>query len=138
MLWLRALSLYLMLVALAVGAHYIITPLYHPGGDAPFPAWEVMNWFMAPAVLAALIYAFVRKRALDRPGSAESSVKHYLKVTFTFYAAAWLFLWFFWNWVKLLAGQPEGSLWEYIDPLFVLTTGAVGWQMWPAQANGGD
>ena len=34
----RAVVAYLVLVAAAVAVQFIITPLYHPGGDAPFTA----------------------------------------------------------------------------------------------------
>ena len=43
----RLIAVYLALVAAAVAVNFIITPLYHPGGDAPFPVWAVLNWFMA-------------------------------------------------------------------------------------------
>ena len=36
---LRIVAAYQMLMAVAVGVHFIITPLYHPGGDEPFTAW---------------------------------------------------------------------------------------------------
>ena len=42
---LRVAASYIVLVGAAVAVHFIITPLYHSGGGAPFTAWRVMNWF---------------------------------------------------------------------------------------------
>ena len=56
-------ALYLMLVGLAVvGVHFIIVPWYHPGGDEHYPLWEMLDWFMAVAIVIALISTFVHKR----------------------------------------------------------------------------
>ena len=43
----RAAATYLVLLAAVVAVNFIVTPLYHPGGDEPFMVWEILNWFMA-------------------------------------------------------------------------------------------
>ena len=73
---LRAAAAYMVLVAAAVAVHFIITPLYHPGGDAPFMAWEVMNWFMSAAMLITLAAAYAEKRLID--GDSGADMKRYL------------------------------------------------------------
>ena len=62
---LRIVAAYQVILAVAVGVNFIITPLYHPGGDEPFTVWEVMNWFMAVSVVIVLVGSFMRKRRMD-------------------------------------------------------------------------
>ena len=68
---LRVAAGYIMLVGTAIAVHFIITPLYHPGGDAPFTAWQVMNWFMAPAMLITLAASHADKRRTDGDGTVD-------------------------------------------------------------------
>ncbi|MCY3914108.1 MAG: hypothetical protein OXG43_12825 [Chloroflexi bacterium] len=126
---LRIVAAYQVLMALAVGVHFIITPLYHPGGDEPFTAWLVMNWFMAVSVVIVLLGSFARKRRMD---AEEADARTSLEVNIVFYAALGLFLWFFWNWFGALTDQGNGTLWAFIDPLFVLVVGPAGLRMWRA------
>ena len=114
-------------MAVAVGVHFIITPLYHPGGDEPFTAWEVMNWFMAVSVVLVLLGSFARKRRMD---AGEADTRTSLEVNVVFYAALGLFLWYFWNWFGVFTDQGNGTLWAFIDPLFVLVVGPSGLRIW--------
>ena len=116
-----------MLMAVAVGVNFIITPLYHPGGDEPFTAWAVMNWFMAVSAVIVLLGSFARKRRMD---AGEADTRTSLEVNIVFYAALGLFLWFFWNWFGALTDQANGTLWAFIDPLFVLVVGPSGLRIW--------
>ena len=50
----RAAAAYLVLLAAVVAVNFIVTPLYHPGGDEPFTVWEILNWFMAVGMVIAL------------------------------------------------------------------------------------
>ena len=126
---LRIVAAYQVLMALAVAVNFIITPLYHPGGDEPFTAWLVMNWFMAVSVVIVLLGSFARKRRMD---AEEVDTRTSLEVNIVFYAALGLFLWFFWNWFGALTDQGNGTLWAFIDPLFVLVVGPAGLRIWRA------
>lgn len=126
---LRIVAAYQLLMAVAVGVHFIITPLYHPGGDEPFTVWLVMNWFMAVSVVLALLGSFARKRRMD---AEETDTRTSLETNIVFYAALGLFLWFFWNWFGALTDQGNGTLWAFIDPLFVLVVGPAGLRIWRA------
>ena len=128
----RIVAAYQMLMAAAVGVHFIITPLYHPGGDEPFTAWLVLNWFMAVSVVIVLLGSFARKRRMD---AEEADTRTSLETNIVFYAALGLFLWFFWNWFGALTDQGNGTLWAFIDPLFVLVVGPAGLRIW--RATGG-
>jgi len=123
---LRVVAGYQILLATAVGIHFIITSLYHPGGDEPYTAWHVMDWFMAVSVLMALGLSLGRKRALD----SEPHWRDYLEANLTFYGAVLLALWFFWNWFGVFGGQDSGTFWGFINPLFVIVVGSLGFRMW--------
>ena len=125
----RIVAAYQVLMALAVAVNFIITPLYHPGGDAPFTAWEVMNWFMAVSAVIVLLGSYARKRRMD---AEEADTRTSLEVNIVFYAALGLFLWFFWNWFGVFGDRDDGTLWAFIDPLFVLVVGPAGLRMWRA------
>ncbi len=62
----RAIAVYLLLVGLAVGAYFVISPLYAGQGNADHAAdvWEVLNWFMAVAAVLLVLVTFAAKRAL--------------------------------------------------------------------------
>ena len=68
---LRVAAVYIVLVGVAIAVHFIVTPFYHVG-DAPFTLWHYMNWFIAPAVLVAVVASYVGKRRVDGEGSALS------------------------------------------------------------------
>ena len=131
----RVVAAYLVLVAVSVGVHFIITPLYHPGGDAPFFAWEVHNWFMAVGMVLALAGSYAAKRSVDADGSAD--LKRYLEANTVFYAAAAVFLLFFWNWFSALSpnDSADGQFWVVIDTLMPIVMGVTGCRMWRDSAG---
>ena len=131
----RAVGAFLVLVAVSVGVHFIVTPLYHPGGDAPFSAWEVHNWFMAVGMVLALAGSYAAKRRVDADGSAD--LKRSLEVNTVFYAAAAVFLLFFWNWFSALSpnNSADGQFWAVIDTLMPLVMGVIGCRMWRDSAG---
>jgi hypothetical protein len=126
----RAVAAYLVLVAVAVAVHFIITPLYHPGGDAPFTAWAVMNWFMAVAMLITLAAACAEKRRID--GDRETDLKRYLEANTVFYGAVAVFILYFWNWFSSLSPNnvPDSQFWVVIDILMPIVMGVAGCRMW--------
>ena len=126
----RAAAAYLVLVAVAVAVLFIITPLYHPGGDAPFPEWKVLNWFMAVGWCSPWSPATQKSGVSDGDGSAD--LKRYLEANTVFYGTAAVFILFFWNWFSSLSpnNQPDGQLWIVIDTLMPIVTGVTGCRMW--------
>ena len=126
----RAAAAYLVLVAIAVAVHFIITPLYHPGGDAPFTAWEVMNWFMAVAMLITLAAAYAEKRRIDRDSGAD--LKRYLEANTIFFAAVAVFILYFWNWFSSLSpnNAPDPQFWVVIDTAMPIVMGVAGCRLW--------
>ena len=131
----RLLSLYLMLVGLAVAVHFISVPWYHPGGDEPYPIWEVLDWFMAAAILIALAGTFVHKRRHDASGGAD--LREHISVNTLFYATLGVGILFFWNWADLLRGGSQDFLvWNMIDVVLPLTLLAAGVRLRRAAAQG--
>ena len=79
----RGAAAYLVLLAVVVAVNFIITPLYHPGGDEPFRVWEILNWFMAVGMVIALAGSYVEKRRAD--GDSSADLKRYLEANAVFY-----------------------------------------------------
>ena len=126
----RAAAAYLVLVAVTVAVHFIITPLYHPGGDAPFELWAFHNWFMAVGIVITLAASYVAKRRVDGDGSAD--LKSSLEANAVFYLTAVVFMLFFWNWFSALSPNnlPDGQYWVVIDTLMPIVMGVTGCRMW--------
>ena len=140
---LRLLSLFLLLMAAAVGVNYIITVLYDDGSTG-FPIWSIFNWPMAAGVLIAFTASACHWRQQGRAEanihSSENenrSVKAWLQANMRFYASLILLLWFMHAWFDdLFADDPSGSLWKYVNVLFVAVTLSSGLQLW--QDGGGE
>ncbi len=140
----KALGGILALIALAVVAHYAVGELY--GGLLPQPGlvWDILNWFMAGGVLVALACQYRARRALARGPGSRGVNGEYLTTNLLLFAAIVLTLWFFRNWFDNLivgAGTQEDTIlfiWQIVNPLFVLVTGATAAQLWrrPGKAPG--
>jgi hypothetical protein len=126
----RVTSVYLIVLAVVVAVNFIITPLYHPGGDEPFTVWETLNWFMAVGILITVIASYVQKRRVDADGS--SDIKRYLEANAVFYLAVVVFLIFFWNWFSNLSSNNEadGQFWVVVDTVMPIVMGLTGCRMW--------
>ena len=125
----RAAAAYLVLLAAVVAVNFIVTPLYHPGGDEPFTVWEILNWFMAVGMVIALADSYVEKRRVDGDGSAD--LKRYLEANAVFYGAVAVFILFFWNWFSSLSpnNEADGQFWAVIDTLMPIVMGVMGCRM---------
>ena len=133
----RVLAIIHIVLAFAVGLNWIATPLYHDGSDS-YPVWEFLNYFMAVAVLIALIVNFLSKRALDREESDGSLTRQYFEVNLAFYASIVLAMWYYWNFFGSIFPETESAavglihleMWTLVDPLFVLVSGVTGFRLW--------
>lgn len=126
----RVTSVYLIVLAVVVAVNFVITPLYHPGGDEPYTVWETLNWFMAVGMVITVIASYVQKRRVDADGSAD--VKRYLESNAVFYLAVVVFLIFFWNWFSNLSSNNEadGQYWVVVDTLMPIVMGVTGCRMY--------
>ena len=126
----RIVGLYLILVAVAVAVNFLATPLYHPGGDEPFAVWEILDWFMAVALVFTILTAYHIKRFVD--GDESADLKQYIRSNTLFYVTVIVFLTFFHNWFSLLANPdgPDGQLWIFIDTVLPIVVGIAGCRLW--------
>lgn len=119
----KVLGGYAILLAVAVGIHFVVTPLYH-SGHGPFVLWEIFDWFMAPAALIALGAVGYWKFFPEQSGDTGRGTGA------LFWATVFLALWFFWNWFGLLMDRERPEMWAFIDPLYTVVVGAVGLRLW--------
>lgn len=126
----RVTSVYLIVLAVVVAVNFIITPLYHPGGDEPYTVWETLNWFMGVGMVITIIASYMQKRRVDADGS--SDIKRYLEANAVFFLAVVVFLIFFWNWFSNLSANNEadGQFWVVVDTLMPIVMGLTGCRMW--------
>ena len=128
----RLVALYLVLTGLAVAACFIAVSWQYPGADQPYPiepypVWEVLHWFMAAAILIALISMFAGKLRLG-PGSG---VREHLSVNALFYALLGVGLLFFRSWPSLLrGGDYDLFVWGSINMVLPVVLAAVGMRLW--------
>ncbi len=127
----RPLAVIVGLTAVAVLVHFVLGPVYEDvvgSGDV----WNVLNWFMAFAVVVALVVTFRAKR--DAEGG-DCDTKTYFAVNAKFYTAAVLAVLFFRNWVDELAGggsdgDVNGNYWVLIDTIYVILMAWVSLHLW--------
>ncbi len=119
----------LMLVySVAYSAHFVFDALY----DAQ-PVWDVLNIITAVGIVIALAVNFVHLRA---QAGSWSDIAPMLGVYALFYANAALAIWFFRNWIHLLALEEGESvsvhsdvIWMVIAVLIPLVLATTGWRL---------
>ena len=130
----RAVAAYLVLVGAAVAVNFVLTPVYHPGGDEPFTVWETLNWFMAAAMVLTLVFSYAYKRRIDNDESAD--VKRFIEANTVFHVTIVVFLLFFFNWFSNLSpnNEPDGQVWTIVDTVMPIVLGVTGIRMWRSAA----
>ena len=126
----RIVAAYLVILAVAVAVNFVATPLYHPGGDEPYTAWEVLNWFMAFGIVITALVLYRAKRQVDADDSAD--LRPYLRTRVLFYASLLVLMAFFWNWFSNLSpnNSADGQVWIFVDIVMPLVTGVTGCRLW--------
>lgn len=133
----RLFAVYLLLVGVAVGAYFVISPLYagQAGWDDAHDIWGILNWFMAVAAGLLVLITFVATRALA--GDASSWDK--FVANGRFHIAVALLLGFFSNWFADSWGptNAEGDaflvvsvLWVVIDIAMPILAVEVALKLW--------
>ena len=129
----RFLGVYLIAVAVAVFVNWIATPLYHDG-SSNYTVWEILNWFMAVAVVLALAVNLCRKIGLSQGEPDGPLTRRQVDANLSFYASVVLTGWFLWNWFHsflpenepVLVGEIHLAAWMWINPLFYIVCGVTG------------
>ena len=114
----------------------IATPLYHDG-SLDYPHWQILNYFMAAAVLIMLVKGFLMRRGRDAQESSSDPIEH-LRVSIAFYGTIVLSTLFYWGWFWTL--NPESETGEavtshlvyfpIVDSLFVVLCVLIGRRFW--------
>ncbi len=109
--------------------HFIFDTLYDAG-----PIWSVFNVISAAGILIALAVNFAHMRA--QFGQQAVTVSR-LGAYALFYANAALAIWFFRNWIHLLALEEGESvsvhsnvIWMVVAVLIPLVLATTGWRLW--------
>lgn len=133
----RPLAVILGVITIAVAFHFIFSTFYPDSVDVG-QVWDILDWFMAFAVLVTLVLAYMRKKNMT---SDSTDAKMYVRVNLVFYSALWLAIWFFWNWFDNLASGTELqddihlTLWAFIDPLFIIVVGRLSVRLWKGDSR---
>ena len=100
-------------------------------------SWSVLNYLMAIGIVLGVVFAWIRKRAVEARGLSNEITRPYLEANVLFYAFMFTALLFFWNWFDRLAGGDvfQDSVtrrlaWIMLDAIFPLITGAMGMYLW--------
>ena len=129
----RLFAAYLFLVGLAVGAYFVISPLYAGQGNLADASdvWDILNWFMAVAAILLVLVTFVGTKSLaDDASSWDRFVANG-----RFHIAVALLLGFLNNWFASQWGEggfePVAFLWVVIDialPMLAVTMAIKLWR----------
>lgn len=125
-------GVYLVVVAVAVGVHFILDPMIYDWESGTPPLWIFLDWLMAAGFAIALLATFREKRRAD----AGSDLREFLTANFCFYLAVGLALAFLWNAVQIgwATGDqsPDSQVWVVIDTVLPPLFAAVGIRLWRA------
>ena len=130
----RPVAAFLVATAVAVALNLILTPVYHDGSPE-YPIWQIVNWFMAVAVIKALVVSYLRRRDM---GNREASTLEHVQTSMTYYGAIVLTMLFFWGWFWTLNPASETGdavtshliYFPLVDALFVVVALATGTRLW--------
>ena len=128
----KPLAVILALIAAVVLFHFVFSAFYPNSVDAQ-DIWLVLDWFMAFAVIVALISTCIAKR---NAGTDVCGTNTYICVNVAFYVTAAVAILFFWNWFDNITagedgqGQTHRFFWVVINVLFVIITGSLGAHLW--------
>ena len=128
----KPLAVILGLTAFAVLFHFVLSPFYEDVVESD-DVWNVLNWFMALAVIVALIATCIAKRNADADSCDTNT---YICVNVAFYVTAAVAILFFWNWFDDMTagedgqGQTHRFFWVVINVLFVIITGSLSAHLW--------
>ncbi len=128
----RLFAVYLLLAGVAVGAYFVISPLYagQAGADDAHRIWEILNWFMAVTAVLLVLVTFTGTKYL--PEDASSWDK--FVANGRFHIALALLLGFFSNWFADQWGNgefgPVPFLWVVIDIAMPILAVEMALKLW--------
>lgn len=129
----RLLAVYLFLVGVAVGAYFVISPLYAGQNLAgASDVWDILNWFMAVAAVLLVLVTFAGTRYLAEDASSWDK----FVANGRFHIAIALLLGFLNNWFASQWGEggfaPVSFLWVVIDIAMPILAVEMAIKLWRA------
>ncbi len=123
----RAFGYIHIILGLAVAVQFLASEIYD--GDAVGQVWDILNYFMAIGVIAALVFSYLRSREADR-----SDLSEWIASSVMLIASVALFLmyfeqWFAWTVFKDAGdelGEARSMVWIMIDVMFPIVNIIVG------------
>ena len=131
----RIVGVVLVAIGTVVAVHMIVEPLYHASSEVnPYsPIWNILDPFMALAVVLGVIFGYIRKKGMGHEGGGAPITREFLSANTLFYGFLFVGILFFWNWFNLLSpgftavGTNAVSLvWAFIDAALPLLSGVMG------------
>ena len=115
------------ILGLAVAVQFLASEIYDD--DAVGQVWDILNYFMAVGVVAALVFSYLRAKDADG-----SDVQEWVAATVMLIASAALFLLFFEQWFAWTVfkeaddelGESRSLVWIMIDVMFPIVNIVVG------------
>ena len=133
----RIVGVYLIVVAILVGAFGVVEPLLYTSTEQhPYsPWWENINPLTGIAVALGVIFGYLRKRAVEEGMEDDALTWSRLAANMLFYGLLCVALLYYWNWFSALnpdyaPGQKVlGYSWKATDVAFPVLAGALGVSM---------
>ena len=122
----RLVGALLLLTAAIVGIYFVVDQL-----EVLPLLWGELDYLMALALVLGVIFAYLRKRALEAAGLDRIITRRYLEANILFYGFLAITMLFFWNWFDLLVdADPQDTdhniVWIIVDTVAPLLWGALG------------
>lgn len=134
----RLISVYLALVAVAVGVQFVVFPLYAYDSDGEAMAsaldvWHVLGWFMAVALVLMLVTTCREKCRLA--GDTSADLRPWLRSNVLFYATVLLALAYVPSWFESAwNGNNNWTIWHLIDTVLPVLFAAEAYRLWRAES----
>ena len=134
----RLISLFLVLVAIAVTGQFVAYPLYgfDSRGESLASArrvWDVLNWFMAAGLV--LMLATTYREKIRQAGDASVDLRPWLRSNVMFYATVLVALAFVPNWfASNWGGRANGTVWHLLDTVIPVIFAVEAHRLWRSES----
>ena len=131
----RVAGVYLIAVAILVGAFAALEPLFHTSTEEfPYsPWWGRINLLTGIAVAVGVVFGYLRKRAVEEGLEGDALTWRRLAANVLFYGLLCVALLYYWNWFSTLnladyaPGRTViGYSWKITDVAFPVLAGTLG------------
>ena len=128
---------YLVLVAVAVAAFFIINPFLTDTIEVG-SVWDVLNILMVVALGLGLLFACRAKRRVEAEQPGDGVSRGYLEANVIFFSVAAVTVLFLHNWFSLLADGRDSLdgnhqawvIWAAVDTALPIVLGVLGCRLW--------